>query len=226
MGGADVIDIKGGQRTRGAGTRTGEWTVAGAGAALAVSFIPEGWLDPFQISLSSIVLTGVFKEATKQALLRGWLAPDPGDRESGLGSGISKVGLVLLLGLALGCAGGIGHQKPHFHTGADGETVMTCEQTGVFWAFGDASQCGSQRGGTASTSARDMLLGTVRLATQAVAGFFGGVGAMGAGMGAAVAQPTPEEFTAPPATLPADTSERTEGASPGGDGLPDWRTPR
>lgn len=226
MGGASAIDPQGGQRTRGLGTRTAEWTTAGAAAVLAVSYLPDGWANAFQQNMISIVLTGAFKEAAKQAVLRGWTTPNPDDRESGPGSGVAKVGLVLLLALALGCSGSLGVQRPHFHTGADGETIMTCEQIGFAWAFGDASNCGAQRGGTASTTARDMVLGVIRLASQAVAGFFTGVGGMGMGMNAAVSQPTPEETAAPAASAPIDTSIRTGGSTPEGEEPIDWRTPR
>lgn len=221
MGGAAMIDPQGGQRTRGARERLGEQGIAYAGAFLLVSFIPETLpLSETQKIAMAMLLQAGFREAAKQAVLRGWLIgeprqPNPGDRESGPGSGVAKVGMLFALCLALaGCAVGVGHQKPHFYTGGDDETVMVCEQTGVFFAFGDSSNCGAQQGGTASTAARDMVLGTIRLASQAVAGFFSGLGGMGAGLNAAVSPLTPEELRPAAPTTNADTSLRTEGATP------------
>jgi len=194
-------DPQGGTRT--AGRHMGELGVGGALALFIISFIPQGEagvINAFQANLGSIILTGFFSTVSKKLHEKGFL-PD-----------IGKVGIVVLLAGSIGCAGQVGLVRPTIHTGADGATVVACEVRGISFAFGDADICRNIEGGTVSQFFADMFLGTVRLVSAGVAGFFSGLGGAGAGMQAAIAA-TPDTVSESVATQPAIVIEPTSGSS-------------
>lgn len=185
---------QGGTRTRGLGTKTGEWTAAGALAVFVISYVPPDFMDSMQQNFGSIVLTAIFKEIAAQLTARGLLKDT------------TQVVVALLCLLPLGCAVQLGEIHPNFHTGADGETVVACDVKGASFSFGDADICRNVEGGHVSRTFSDLALGLVRTAGSIVAGFFSGLGGAGVGMQAALAPEVPAtSLSASPATpIPLD----------------------
>ena len=157
--------------------------MGGALALLIVSFFPEDMMNAFQMNLTGVVLTGAFSTGAK--LLN----------ESGLVAKLMKTGLVALLIGSTGCAVQLGTVVPEIHTGADGETIVACEVKGVTLAFGDGGICRNIEGGHVSQAFAGLFTSTIGLAMSAVAGIFGGIGAIGSGM---AAQPIPQPVAAAP----------------------------
>jgi hypothetical protein len=159
-------DPLGGHRT---GTRHAtELTISAAAALLMVSFIPEGWVDPFQSNLISVIGTGAFSTIAKftdQAGVGGRILAK-----------IGKSSIVLLL-LGTGCAIQLGTVKPEQFNSPMGDTIVACSVTGVSLALGDADVCRTVSGGHASKQFTNMVGDIVNGVFRAVGGFFGGLGA-------------------------------------------------
>ena len=192
---------KGANRT--VGRHVGELGTGGALALLIVSFVPEGWMDAFQMNLSGVVLTGAFSTAAKML------------NQSGLVSKVLKLGLVAALMGTVGCAGVIGHVEPEIHTGADGETVVACSISGVAWSGGDADICRNLESGHVGRDFVNMVLGIFRITGAAVGGFFGGLG--GAGNGVVAAVNAVPDLPGEEATIPAIVPEAPAEAEGSGD---------
>ncbi len=184
-------DPQGGIRTRGVGTKAGEWTAAGAAAVLIMSYVPSELANPMQQNFWSILLTAFFKEVAAQLTARGFL------------KNTTPMAMVLICLLPLGCAVQLGQVHPNFYTGADGETVVACDVKGVSLSFGDADICRNVEGGHVSRTFADMTLGLVRAAGAIVAGFFTGLGGAGAGVQAALAPEVPATPLPAPSANPA-----------------------
>ena len=152
------------------GHRTGkrhatELTISAAASLLLVSFIPDGWVDPFQSNLISVIGTGAFSTIAKFT------------DQAGLGKRIlGKLGIVLLIA-PLGCAIQLGTVKPEQFNSPMGDTIVACSVTGVSLALGDADVCRTVSGGHASKQFTDMVGDIVNGVFRAVGGFFGGLGA-------------------------------------------------
>lgn len=145
----------------------GELGAGGALALLIVSYLPEGFADPFQTNLLSVVLTAVFSTAAKALREVDVL------RKMGIG------GLVVVL-LSSGCALTMGEIEPREFTGVQGETIVACEIRGVSLAVGDGGTCATVEGGQVSAGFVDVVLGLVESAGRIVGGIFTGIGGIGA----------------------------------------------
>jgi len=195
-------DPQGGSRT--VGRHVSELSGGAALALLLVSFIPESWgFDPFQLNLSSVVLTGALSTVAKL------------NQEAGFIKKLLRIGLVAGLLGSIGCAGVIGKVDPQIHTGSDGETIVACSVTGVAWSGGDADICRNLESGHVGRDFVEMVLGIGRLAAAAVGGILGGIGGAGAALSAATAAPTltPQVETVPAITQPVDAVTEQPAAS-------------
>ncbi len=191
-------DPQGGQRT--AGRHVSELGVGGALALFIVSLLPDAWLDPFQMNLLGVILTGAFSTIAKILHARGLLGE------------LTRSGLVLALLISIGCAGQVGTITPEFRTGADGETIVACTIKGVSISWGDSDICRNVEGGHVGRDFVGMFLGVVQIAVSAVGGIFSGLGGVGASMQAVAVAPPP---ALPPAEATPPTITGGEPASPG-----------
>lgn len=192
-----------GGANRTVGRHVGELGTGGALALLIVSFVPDGWMDAFQMNLSGVVLTGAFSTIAKLAA------------ESGGIKKLLKLGLVAGLIGTLGCAGVVGRVDPEIHTGADGETIVACSVTGIAWSGGDADICRNLESGHVGRDFVNMILGIFRITGAAVGGFFGGLG--GAGNGVVAAVNSVPDLPGEESTIPAIVPDEPEAPA-----VPDW----
>lgn len=141
-----------------------EGLTAGGLAAFLLSFVPEGTLTDDQSFHAVWILAAIIGYVFKLLRDRGIL-PE-----------LSKISLVLLVCLALGCSATLGHVDPELIRTEDGREVVTCEFKGVAVAIGNASTCtDTNRGGEASSGLINVASAGIQLVLGLVSGFFGGL---------------------------------------------------
>jgi hypothetical protein len=122
-----------------AGRRTGgrhlaDLTASGALALYIVGKLPESLVaDPTEHTLAGIVLTGAFSQVAKLLDDQGIFKRIPG---------VKTISIVLLMSLVLsGCTFHAGVNEPVAWTGADGETILSCETKGLSFSIGGGAVC-------------------------------------------------------------------------------------
>lgn len=143
--------------------------------------------DMIDAQMAMLLMGGVVTALS--AGLKAWSTLEMTPRVKTLLSRWLPMSIISLVLMAQGCAIQVGRVTPEEFTSITGETLIACKVEGIQFAFGDADICRNVEGGHVSRTFADMTLGIVRLAANAVAGFFSGLGGAGAGMQSAVAAP-------------------------------------